>query len=106
MTSRSEDRSVQLRWLRPLSDYLPALFRRQRQHDYSVYKCNVDYVFDAIDPLCSRGYMTGQGRGVKRGDFIILKQCDILVEYRVESIDYYSSPSEMWIALLSKVKCL
>ncbi|WP_339381337.1 hypothetical protein [Brasilonema sp. UFV-L1] len=47
--------------------------------------------------------MTGQGKGVKRGDYIILRDSSNACRYQVEDIDYYSEPPDMWIALLQKV---
>ena len=49
-----------------------------------------------------KNYATGQGSGIKCGDYIILHGPDI-TRYRVEVIDYYSDPSDMWVALLIKV---
>ncbi|WP_246275585.1 hypothetical protein [Brasilonema bromeliae] len=47
--------------------------------------------------------MTGQGTGIKRGDYIILCHSSRTCRYQVEDIDYYSEPPNMWIALLQEV---
>ncbi|MEI2581633.1 hypothetical protein [Scytonema sp. PRP1] len=47
--------------------------------------------------------MTGQGKGIKRGDYIILCNGSQSCRYQVEEIDYYSEPPDMWIALLNDV---
>jgi len=46
--------------------------------------------------------MTAQCKGVKRGDWIILEDNGRSYRYQVEQIDYYSEPSDMWIALLNQ----
>ncbi|MCV3215223.1 hypothetical protein OGM63_17175 [Plectonema radiosum NIES-515] len=74
-----------------------------KTYDYSEYVCGRDYVFElAVDDL-NKGYMTGQGRGIKCGDYIIFKNGSNSCRYQVEEIDYYSQPRDMWIALLNKV---
>jgi hypothetical protein len=73
-----------------------------KTYDYSQYVCGRDYVFEPVDDL-KKGYMTGQGKGIKRGDYIILKNGSNSCRYQVEEIDYYSEPPDMWMALLNKV---
>ncbi len=48
--------------------------------------------------------MTGLGRGVKKGDRLILKRNSCLEIYQVEQIDYYANPSGTWVAQLVKAK--
>ncbi|MEC4882649.1 MAG: hypothetical protein SAL70_15120 [Scytonema sp. PMC 1070.18] len=78
--------------------------KQQRKiHDYTQCVCGDDYVFEyAIDNL-SKGYMTSQRKGVKRGDIILLKNGFNSDVYQVEDIDYYSEPLDMWIALLQQL---
>lgn len=47
--------------------------------------------------------MTGIGKGIKPGDYLILQRDSELCRYQVEEIDYYSDPPDMWMALLKKV---
>ncbi|MBW4471950.1 MAG: hypothetical protein KME45_16310 [Stenomitos rutilans HA7619-LM2] len=47
--------------------------------------------------------MTGQGKGIKPNDYILLQLESISRCYQVEVIDYYSQPSDMWIALLKSI---
>lgn len=70
-------------------------------HDYTKYFCGRDYIFEPIDNE-TKGYMTGQGKGIKRGDYIILCNGSKSCRYQVEEIDYYSEPPDMWIALLDE----
>lgn len=85
--------------------YMPETFgftsvNKRKNHNYTHYESGIDYVFEAIDASGAKGYMTGQGKGVKQGDGITLKQDNQQIRYQVERIDYYASPSDMWIALL------
>ena len=51
----------------------------------------------------SKAHMTGQGKDIKRGDCLLLKRRASIERYQVMEIDYYSSPSEIWIALLERI---
>lgn len=44
--------------------------------------------------------MTGRGQGIEGGDCLILSNGFDSCRYRVEKINYYSNPPDMWIALL------
>jgi len=70
-------------------------------HDYTHYVCGVEYVFESVNNS-TKGYMTAQGRGVKRGDYILLKIGQTTVRFQVETVDYYSNPSDMWYATLTQ----
>jgi hypothetical protein len=76
---------------------------RQKIHDLTHYECGSDYVFEEIEQG-ARGYMTGQARGIRVNDYILLspdgKQT---IRYRVEVIDYYASPPDMWTAVLYRL---
>lgn len=80
-----------------------APFKSRRTHDYTCHQFGVDYVFESTD-AGSKGYMTGQGNGVKQGDYLLLKNGEVTERYQVEGADYYSSPSNMWVASLIKVR--
>ncbi len=78
------------------------LKRQPKTHDYTQYSSNHDYIFEIAErEKC--GYMTGQGRGINPGDYLILSSGSNTCRYQVESIDYYSNPPDMWIARLSQV---
>ncbi len=64
-------------------------------HDYRNMVAGQDYVFELAEGG-KKAYITGQGRGIQVGDRIILG--DDAGQYQVEQIDYYSNPSDMWIA--------
>ncbi len=75
--------------------------QKNKTHDYTRLVCGRDYVFEPTENQ-TRGYMTGQGRGIKSGDYIILQNGFGACIYQVEEIDYYSDPPDMWMALLKK----
>jgi hypothetical protein len=47
--------------------------------------------------------MTAFGADIKEGDFIVINDKISTITYKVESIDYYLDPPDMWMALL--IKC-
>jgi hypothetical protein len=76
--------------------------KKSKTHDYTHQECGLDYMFESVDQGM-HAYMTGQGKGISQGDHIILQSEQDTQCYRVEAVDYYACPSEMWIALLSQV---
>ncbi|MDZ8106525.1 MAG: hypothetical protein RM338_13020 [Nostoc sp. DedQUE12a] len=85
-----------------LTSPLKELKHHNKTHDYSQKICGSDYVFERVKEG-RIGYMTGVGNGVKASDRIILRQGSESYQYQIEEIDYYSYPSDMWIALLKQV---
>ena len=77
--------------------------KQRRTYDYTGFVCGRDYVFEPVDNNLKKGYMTGYGKGIKCEDYIILRNGSDSDLYQVEDIDYYSEPSDMWMALLQKV---
>jgi MioC protein len=77
--------------------------KKIRIHDFTNAVCGSEYVFETIDAQGNNGYMTAQCRGVKLGDTIVIQPGVSPERYRVEQIEYYSSPADMWIALLVKI---
>jgi hypothetical protein len=75
---------------------------QKQTHDYTQCVYGRDYVFESVNNW-TQGYMTGQGKGVKRGDYILLQDSSDSHLYKVEEIEHYSEPSDMWIAFLQKV---
>ncbi|MBD2777382.1 hypothetical protein [Iningainema tapete] len=75
--------------------------QKNKIHDYSQFVCGRDYVLEAVSNFTY--YMTAQSKGVKRGDYVMLKNGPNSELYQIEEIDYYSDPSDMWMALLKKV---
>lgn len=69
---------------------------KPRTHNFTHQVEGVNYVLEAID--AGRTQMTAYGKGIKRGDCIILTQDKR--RYRVEAIDYYADPPNLWTAVL------
>ncbi|WP_373529171.1 hypothetical protein [Nostoc sp.] len=78
------------------------LKQKNKIHNYSQQIGGIDYVFERLNGGML-GYMTGIGKGIKPCDRIILQQGCESYQYQIEEIDYYSDPSDMWIALLKQV---
>lgn len=76
--------------------------RRPKIHDYTQDEWGSNYIFEAIEGG-NRGYMTGQGQGIKLGDYVLLSDQTSPCQYQVEKIDYYSNQPDIWIALLKNV---
>jgi hypothetical protein len=78
------------------------LKQKNKIHDYSQLVLGSDYVFERLNEG-TIGYMTGIGKNIKPCDRIILREGCESYQYQVEEVDYYSAPSDMWIALLKQV---
>ncbi|MDZ7958461.1 MAG: hypothetical protein RMY34_11390 [Aulosira sp. DedQUE10] len=91
-----------------VSGFLPMLLilneskQKHKIHDYSQLVRGRDYVFDPLHGGLG-GYMTGTGKGIKSSDYILVQSGCKSYQYQVEEIDYYSDPSDMWIALVKQV---
>jgi hypothetical protein len=104
----AESKSSSANWLVRLLSYLypssKKLVRQARVHDYSQYQPGVDYVVEAAQEAGSlSGYLTGQGRDIQQGDYILLHWDGSLTKCRIEKIDYYINPPDMWMALIVRV---
>jgi len=84
--------------LNGLNALVGRLQKSDKVHDYR-HQQRSDYAFELIDQG-SKGHMTGQGGRINQGDRILLRQDGQTVSYRVQSVEYYSSPSDLWTALL------
>jgi MioC protein len=105
MSSIRNQTNFSLRFL----GFIPLIFGWQNRlkltyktHNYSKFSKGTEYEFEWLNES-RRACMTGFGRGITPGDYIILQQDCKPYRYQVEEIDYYSEPSDMWIALLKEV---
>jgi len=71
-------------------------------HNYTRYERDSDYFFELIEQG-SKACMTGKGRGIKQGDYILLNNTTKAERYQVEKVDYYACPSDIWMALLKPI---
>lgn len=68
-------------------------------HDYTDRVCRwgYDIIFHPVTDDGVHAYAIGWGRGIEPGHFILLSNGpDRTTRYRVESIDYYRDPPDMW----------
>jgi len=77
--------------------------QHSKVHDYTCFQYATDYVLEAIAGVPGKWYMTGQGKGIRPQHLIYIQRNGTVEKYRVEHIDYYSSPSDMWSATLTKL---
>ncbi|MFB2878037.1 hypothetical protein [Floridanema aerugineum] len=98
MLSKTEHKVTDLNFFdRLFAQVLPSS-PKPRTHNFTKQKMSVNYEFEEIDGR--RGQMTGYGKGINVKDYIILTKQGI--RYRVEAIEYYSEPADLWTALLYK----
>jgi hypothetical protein len=114
--------SVDMSPLNQTLDYLRGIFQFFQGHDfYDVgvskkksdhcrpkvhhYLKTIDSNSFALEPLGKNELefsMTGFGADIKQGDFIVINDKPSTITYKVESIEYYLDPPDMWMALLIK----
>ncbi|BAY61238.1 hypothetical protein NIES22_12990 [Calothrix brevissima NIES-22] len=87
----------------PIRSFGKDLKLTHKVHDYSQLVAGKDYILEIIDEGM-KAYMTATGKGIKPQDYIILQSNSQNYRYKIESIDYYADPSDMWMALLKKVR--
>mgnify|MGYP000618772432 CR=1 FL=1 len=76
--------------------------RKGRIHHYENSGSSSDFCLDpALDQ--SGFYMTSCKAGVRKGDLVRINEGQEFSEYRVETIEFYSDPADMWIAKLHMV---
>ncbi len=80
------------------------LFGRSRKiHDFTLQEPDIDFSFEPFSQN-AQGYLTGQGSGIRPGDFVVLKINSLPQKYEVKEMDFYSSSDVMWIARLVRVR--
>lgn len=103
-------------------NYLRGLLQFFQGHDFNALEANskksdhyrlkfhhylktIDSNSFALEPVGKNALefsMTGFGADIKQGDFIIINDKTSTTTYKVEGIDYYLDPPDMWMALLIK----
>jgi hypothetical protein len=83
-----------------VGDRESGLSMASRTHNYTRQRAGENYVIEPIEG--DRFSMTGYGAGIRPGDFILLQEESRSVRYRVEQIDYYADPLDLWMALLQR----
>jgi MioC protein len=80
----------------------PKSHNKPRVHDFTAYESGQDYSFEPNEQRTG-GTITGQHSGVNAGDYLTLCINNQRVKYRIEVVDYYADPPDMWVAALSLV---
>jgi MioC protein len=102
MTIEQVQRPKRIHFLDLLAISEVAFFNRRTTHNYTRQRQSADYFFEGTEQGLE-AYMTGQGRGIKPGDYILLGNATKPEHYQVEKVDYYACPSDLWIALLKSI---
>lgn len=98
MLSKTEHNVTELDFFdRLFAQVLPSS-PKPRTHNFTKQIESLNYEFEEIDG--TRAQMTGYGKRINVKDYIILTKKEI--RYRVEAIEYYSEPADLWTALLYK----
>lgn len=66
-------------------------------HDYTQRFPGHDYIFRPLEHG-KLGQMQGWGRGISKGDYLLLENGRGSTRYQVRSINYYTDPTDMWSA--------
>jgi hypothetical protein len=76
--------------------------KRERVHNYTHQTQGFNYFLSPAEES-SQVYMTADGSGIQRHDYVLLKGETGSTQYQVQGIEYYSDSPTLWTALL--VKC-
>lgn len=69
-------------------------------HDFSVRGWGHDYVIHKVKHEGRVLEVSGWTRGIKKGDYLIMKNGERTTRYRTAQIEYCSDPSDMFFATL------
>ena len=69
-------------------------------HDYTKRYWGHDFIFDPIDDG-QQAHMMGWGCGIEVGHFLIIPNGAETTRYRVDQIEYFNDPPDMWTASVS-----
>ena len=74
-------------------------------HDYRKEhrRWGHDYTFDPVEGTAGRSAtMCGWGRGLKKGDYILMSHSEGgESRYQIDEVNYFSNPPDMWSAKVS-----
>ncbi len=71
-----------------------------KTHDYTRREWGHDYVFNPVEGGL-KAHAMGWGYGISKEDFLILQNGDGSTRYKVDEIQYFTDPRDMWSAKLS-----
>jgi hypothetical protein len=76
---------------------------RPKVHHYLQTIDSNSFALEPVGKNALEFSMTGFGADIKQGDFIVINDETSTITYKVECIDYYLDPPDLWMALL--IKC-
>lgn len=88
--------SVTSKWILGLS----RLFKRNNVHCFDISDRNSHFFLEKRSDAPGRHYMTAHKGDVEARDLIKIEHHSEIETYIIEDIDFYSNPSDMWIARL------
>lgn len=71
---------------------------RTQTHDYTKRTWGHDYTTLSVIDGGKRLRLSGWGRGIEAGDYLLLQNDGGSTRYQVESIEYRMDPPDMWFA--------
>lgn len=77
----------------------PTLSKPQT-HDYTRRSWGHDYSITKVLHDGRELRVTGWGRGLRKGDYLLLPNEGDTTRYCVANVSYYSDPADMWKAVL------
>ena len=66
-------------------------------HDYTKRYWGHDFTFSPKSFEAS-AHMMGWGKGIKKGDYLVLPNTEKTTRYQIMSIEYFTDPPDMWSA--------
>lgn len=81
------------------------LFRRNKTKIFSYDFCGIGENFVLEADLNTRSYyMTSLQAGAQLGDCVQIHHLDKTTTYQIQEIEYYTEPSDMWMARLLQIE--
>jgi len=88
--------SATSKWMLGISQ----LFKRNNVHCFDISDRDSYFFLEKNPDVPGQNYMTAQKGNVKSKDIINIRHHSETETYIIEDIDFYSNPSDMWVARL------
>jgi MioC protein len=69
-----------------------------KTHDYTDRIWGHDFIFRPIDVEGRNATMMGWGKGLEKGDYMILPNQGTTTRYKITAVEYFRDPPDMWKA--------
>jgi hypothetical protein len=74
--------------------------KQYKVHTFRNPKNCITFALECRDEHPLKCYMTGFGVDIRKGDLMVIEDDKSSRTYRIESIDYYLDPPDLWMASL------